>query len=119
MRGRDLVTGLPKEIEVSLDEIREAIAGPVGVIVDAVKLSIEETPPELLGDIMDQGIILAGGGAMLKGLDRRLHAETKMPVHVAEDPLQCVVRGTGAVLEHLDLYRRVFIVDNYARLRTA
>jgi rod shape-determining protein MreB len=118
MRGRDLVTGLPKQVEVTVDEIREAIAGPVGLIVDAVKLTIEETPPEILADIMDQGIILAGGGAMLKGLDKRLEEETRMPVHVADDPLQCVVRGTGACLENLEVYRKVFVGDTYSRLRT-
>ena len=118
MRGRDLVTGLPKQVEVKVDEVREAIAGPVGLIVDAVKLTIEETPPEILADIMDQGIILAGGGAMLKGLDKRLEEETRMPVHVADDPLQCVVRGTGACLENLEVYRKVFVGDTYSRLRT-
>jgi rod shape-determining protein MreB len=118
MRGRDLVTGLPKEVEVSIDEIREAIAGPVNLIVEAVKLSIEETPPELLADIMDQGIMLAGGGALLKGLDLRLQEETKMPVHIADDPLQCVVRGTGACLENLEVYRKVMVSDSFTRLRT-
>lgn len=118
MRGRDLVTGLPKEVEVTMDEIREAIAGPVSLIVEAVKLTIEETPPEILADIMDQGIVLAGGGALLKGLDLRLQEETKMPVHIADDPLQCVVRGTGACLENLEVYRKVFVSDHYARLRT-
>ncbi len=118
MRGRDLVTGLPKEVDVSLGDIREAISGPVNLIVEAVKLSIEETPPELLADIMDQGIILAGGGALLKGLDLRLQQETKMPVHIADDPLQCVVRGTGMCLENLEVYRKVFVSDNYQRLRT-
>ncbi len=118
MRGRDLATGLPKEIEVTDGAIREAIAGPVGLIVDAVKRSIEECPPELLADIMDTGIILAGGGAMLRGLDVRLFEETKIPVHIAEDPLLCVVRGTGACLENLEVYRKVFVADPYARLRT-
>jgi rod shape-determining protein MreB len=101
-----------------VNEIREAIAQPVGMIVDSVKLTIEETPPEILADIMDQGIILAGGGAMLKGIDLRLADETKMPVHVADDPLQCVVRGTGACLENLEVYRKVFVGDTYSRLRT-
>jgi rod shape-determining protein MreB len=118
MRGRDLVTGLPKEVVVSIADIRDAISGPVNLIVEAVKLSIEETPPELLADIMDQGIILAGGGALLKGLDLRLQEETKMPVHIADDPLQCVVRGTGMCLENLEVYRKVFVSDSYARLRT-
>ena len=117
MRGRDLVTGFPKQVDVSIGEVREAIAGPVNLIVEAVKLSIEETPPELLADIMDQGIILAGGGAMLKGLDARLQEETRMPVHIADDPLQCVVRGTGECLEHLELYRKVFVDDQYSRPR--
>jgi rod shape-determining protein MreB len=118
MRGRDLVTGLPKEVDVTIRDIRDAISGPVNLIVDAVKLSIEETPPELLADIMDQGIILAGGGALLKGLDVRLEEETKMPVHIADDPLQCVVRGTGICLENIEVYRKVFVTDGYARLRT-
>ena len=118
MRGRDLVTGLPKEVDVTIGDIRDSISGPVNLIVEAVKLSIEETPPELLADIMDQGIILAGGGALLKGLDVRLEEETKMPVHIADDPLQCVVRGTGMCLENLEVYRKVFVTDSYARLRT-
>jgi rod shape-determining protein MreB len=118
MRGRDLKTGLPKEVEVTDDAIRSAISSPVDQIVDAVKRSIEECPPELLADIMDSGIFLAGGGAMLRGLDVRLHEETHMPVHVADDPLQCVVRGTGACLENLEVYRQVFVADPYARLRT-
>lgn len=118
IRGRDLVTGLPKEVEVTSEEIREAIAGPVGLIVGAVKLSIEETPPELLVDIIDHGMVLAGGGALLKGLEQRLAEESRIPVHVADDPLTCVVRGTGACLENLDFYRRVFVADTYTRLRT-
>ena len=88
MRGRDLKTGLPKEVEVTDDSIRAAISSPVDQIVDAVKRSIEECPPELLADIMDSGIILAGGGAMLRGLDVRLQEETHMPVHIADDPLR-------------------------------
>jgi rod shape-determining protein MreB len=118
MRGRDLVSGLPKEVDVTMGDIRDAISGPVNLIVEAVKLSIEETPPELLADIMDQGIILAGGGALLKGLDVRLQEETKMPVHIADDPLQCVVRGTGMCLENIEVYQKVFVSDSYARLRT-
>lgn len=116
MRGRDLLTGLPKSVEVSADEIREAIAVPVAEIVEAVKLSIEETPPELLADIMDHGITLAGGGALLKGIDRRLAEETRMPVHVADDPLTCVVRGTGLCLANLEFYRKVFVGSQYARV---
>ncbi len=106
LRGRDLLTGLPKEIEVSSVELRDAISGPVSTIVDLVKSSIEETPPELVADIMEQGITLAGGGAMLWGLERRLEMELRMPVHRAESPLDCVAHGTGRVAEHLHLYHR-------------
>jgi len=102
MRGRDLLTGLPKEIVVSDEDIRKAIAKSVAAIVDAVKLTVEETPPELLADIMDRGITLAGGGALLRGLNLLLQEATHVPVYVAEDPLTCVARGTGQVLENLD-----------------
>lgn len=102
MRGRDLISGLPKEIIVTDEEIRKALAKSVALIVDAIKLTIEETPPELIADIMDRGIILAGGGALLKGLDQLLKETTNIPVYIAEDPLDCVVRGTGSVLENLD-----------------
>ena len=105
LRGRDLLTGLPKAVEVSSVELRDAIAGPVGTIVELVKTSIEETPPELVADIMEQGITLAGG-ALLLGLERRLQAELRMPVRRAEDPLTCVARGTGRVAEALHLYQR-------------
>src|SRR5690606_9022916 len=99
MRGRDLVTGLPKEVHVTDEEIRKALSKSVGQIVEAVKLTVEETPPELIADIMDRGIILAGGGALLRGLDKLLQESTHMPVYLAEDPLSCVARGTGQVLE--------------------
>ncbi len=109
LRGRDLVTGLPKEVEVSSVELREGIAGPVGRIVEQVKVALEETPPELLADIMEHGIVLAGGGALLLGLDRRLQVETKIPVRVAEDPLTCVARGAGKVVEEFDnpIFRKI------------
>lgn len=106
LRGRDLLTGLPKSVEVSSVEIRDAISGPVNQIVDLVRTCIEETPPELVADIMEYGIVLAGGGALLQGLDRRLQAELRMPVFLADDPLTCVARGTGRVAEGLHLYRR-------------
>jgi rod shape-determining protein MreB len=106
LRGRDLLTGLPKSVEVSSVEIRDAISGPVNTIVEIVKTCVEETPPELVADIMEQGIFLAGGGALLLGLDRRLQAELRMPVRKAEDPLTCVARGTGRVAEALHLYSR-------------
>ncbi len=109
LRGRDLITGLPKVVEVTSSDIREAIANPVNQIVDEVKVCVEETPPELVADIMESGITLAGGGALLEGLDIRLTEETKMPVQVAEDPLTCVVRGTGKALEEIDVLRKVFV----------
>ncbi|MBA2362638.1 MAG: rod shape-determining protein [Chloroflexia bacterium] len=104
LRGRDVLTGLPKAVEVSSVELREAIKGPVDSIVELVKLAVEETPPELVADIMEFGITLAGGGALLLGLDRRIMLETKMPVQVADDPLTCVARGTGKVVESLAEY---------------
>jgi rod shape-determining protein MreB len=107
VRGRDLVTGLPKTVQVSQREVREALSDPVNQIVDAVKQTLERTPPELAADIMDKGIVLSGGGALLRGLDLRIQEETGMPVHVADDPLTCVVRGTGEALDHFDVLRRV------------
>src|SRR6266540_4353347 len=100
-RGRDLLTGLPRSIEVTSAQIREAIEPSVQQIVDAVKDTIEETPPELVADIMDQGIYVAGGGALLRGLDTRIAEATQMAVHIADDPLTCVARGTGKILEEL------------------
>jgi rod shape-determining protein MreB len=115
LRGRDLLTGLPRSVEISADQVREAIEPSVQQIVDTIKDTIEETPPELVADIMDQGIVLAGGGALLQGLDRRVAEATQMPVHVAEDPLTCVVRGTGKVLEELDSMERTLVAETYAR----
>lgn len=99
VKGRNLMDGLPKNIEVSAEEIREALADPVNQILDAVRATLEKTPPELAADIIDHGIMLTGGGALLRGLDRLISVETKMPVHVAENPLDCVVDGTGMYLE--------------------
>lgn len=113
MRGRDLVTGLPKEVQISNKQAREALAKSVADIVDAIKLTIEETPPELVADIMDRGIYLAGGGALLKGLDLLLHHETKMPVRIADDPLTAVARGTGLVLEDIDALKDVLVPTQY------
>jgi rod shape-determining protein MreB len=115
LRGRDLLTGLPRSVEVGADQIREAIEPSVQQIVDTVKDTIEETPPELVADIMDQGIVLAGGGALLAGLDRRVAEATQMPVHIADDPLTCVARGTGIVLQELEKMDRVLVADTYAR----
>jgi rod shape-determining protein MreB len=115
LRGRDLLTGLPRAVEVGGEQIREALEPSVQQIVDTIKDTIEETPPELVADIMDQGIVLAGGGALMAGLDRRIAEATQMPVHVAEDPLTCVVRGTGKVLEELDVLQRVLVSETYER----
>jgi rod shape-determining protein MreB len=109
VKGRDLVEGIPKTLLVSDAEIREALAEPVATIVEAVRMALERTPPELSADIMDKGIVLSGGGAMLRGLDLRLREETGLPVVLAEDPLASVVLGTGRVLEDLDLLRKVSI----------
>ncbi len=113
-RGRDLLTGLPRSIEVTSAQIREAIDPSIQQIVDAVKDTMEETPPELVADVMDQGIYLAGGGALLKGLDTRIAEATQMAVHIAEDPLTCVARGTGMVLENLVKYERSLVTDTYS-----
>jgi rod shape-determining protein MreB len=115
LRGRDLLTGLPRAVEIGADQVREAIEGSVQQIVDTIRDTIEETPPELVADIMDQGIVLAGGGALLQGLDRRVAEATQMPVHVADDPLTCVVRGTGKVLEELDTMERTLVAETYSR----
>jgi rod shape-determining protein MreB and related proteins len=109
IRGRDLVTGLPKTIVVAAEEIRRAIEEPVNAIVDAVKNTLDKTPPELASDIMDKGIVLAGGGSMLKGLDERLKHETGMPIHVAGDPLYAVAVGSGKCLEEFESLKRVLI----------
>ncbi|MDQ2732404.1 MAG: rod shape-determining protein, partial [Armatimonadota bacterium] len=102
IRGRDLVTGLPRSAVLRSEEVRECIQEPVRAVIDAVKVTLESTPPELASDIMDRGIILSGGGALLRGLDRLIMLETEMPVHIADDPLTCVARGTGVILESLN-----------------
>ncbi len=107
MRGRDLAGGLPREIPVSAVEIREALTPAVSHIVRTVKDAVEETPPELLADIMKRGIVLAGGASQLRGIDKLVAQETEIPTTVAEDPMTCVVRGAGKVLEEIELLRRV------------
>ena len=109
VKGRDLINGIPKTTEASSAEIRETLNECISQIVNAVKLTLERTPPELSADILDRGIMLSGGGALLKKLDERLQLETSLPVHVAEDPLTAVVRGTGKVLENLNHYAKVLI----------
>jgi rod shape-determining protein MreB and related proteins len=105
IRGRDLLTGLPKTIEISADEIADALKDTVQAIIDSVKSTLEQTPPELAADIMDRGIVLTGGGALLRNLDKMISDETSMPVVIAEDPLDCVAIGTGKALEHIDLFK--------------
>ncbi len=105
IRGRDLVTGLPKSVVVTSEEIREAIASSLNAIIAAVRDTLDRTPPELASDIMDRGMVLAGGGARLSMLDDRIRQETGIPVHVADDPLMCVAIGTGRFLEGIDTYR--------------
>ncbi len=112
IRGRDLITGLPKEIEVSDSDIRQATQKSVRIIINTIKTVLETTPPELLGDIMRRGVILAGGGSLLRGLDRLIAEQTEMPVKVVDDPLTAVVRGTGIVLEDIDELRSV-LIDTY------
>jgi len=109
VKGRDLIDGVPKTIVIGDDEIREALREPVMTIVDAVRTALERTPPELAADIVDKGIVLTGGGALLKGLDVLLRQETNLPITVADDPLSCVALGTGKVLDELDLLKKVAI----------
>ena len=116
IRGRDLVTGLPKEMMITAEQVRKALSKSVRAIVESVKITIEETPPELVADIMDRGIILAGGGALLKGLDELIQQETRMPVHIAEDPLTAVARGTGLVLEDLDTLKDVLVPTQFGKI---
>ncbi len=106
IRGRDLVTGLPKTVVISSEEVREAIAEPVASIVDAIKATLDKMPPELASDIMDRGIMMAGGGALLQGFPERIRQETQMPVHLAESPLTCVAVGSGRSLEEFDTLHR-------------
>lgn len=109
VKGRDLVAGVPKNLKLSSVQVREALVEPIDAIVEAVRQSLERTPPELASDILERGIILTGGGALLRGLDKRLREETNLPVVIGEDPLTCVVRGTGKVLENMNQYQKVLI----------
>ena len=109
VKGRDLVSGIPKTQEINSDETREALSEPINAIVEAVRNALERTPPELASDIVDKGIVLAGGGALLRNLDVLLREETGLPVVIAEDPLSCVVLGSGKVLDEIDLLRQVAV----------
>ena len=111
VRGRDLVTGLPKTFTLTSSEIRDALAEPVTTVVDTVRMTLEKTPPELAADIMDRGIVMAGGGSLLHGLDRHLSQETDMSVYVVDDPLSCVCYGAGKVLEELETLKKILITD--------
>ena len=115
VRGRDLVTGLPKEVVITGDQAREALSRSIRIIINNIKTAVEETPPELLSDIMQRGIILAGGGSLIRGLDRLVADQTEMPVRMMEDPLTAVVRGTGIVLEDIETLREVLIESQNER----
>ena len=107
IKGRNLIEGVPKTITITDDEVREALADCVAIIVNAIKVALERTPPELSADIMDRGIVLTGGGALLKRLDKRISSETGLPVFIGEDPLSSVVLGTSKMLTDLNLFRRI------------
>lgn len=109
IRGRDLVTGLPKTLTIKAREVQQALSEPVSGIIEAVKVTLEKTPPELAADVMDRGIVMTGGGSLLRGMDKLLSKETGMPVHIADDALDCVGMGTGMALESIDLLKRVLM----------
>ncbi len=111
IRGRDLVSGLPKTVLIAAAEVRRAMEEPITLIIDAVKTTLDKCPPELAGDVMDRGIALTGGGALLRGLDQRLREETGMPVNIADSPLDSVVLGTGKCVEDFDTLRQVLVPD--------
>jgi rod shape-determining protein MreB len=112
IRGRDLVSGLPKTVVISAAEVRDAIAEPLAVIVDAVRTTLDKCPPELAGDVMDRGIAVTGGGALLRGLDQRLREDTGMPIHVADNPLDSVALGTGKCVEDFETLRQVLVPES-------
>lgn len=112
IKGRDLMDGLPKNIQITSEEIREALAAPLSMVLDAIRTTLEKTPPELSADIIDHGITLTGGGALLRGLDSLIERETGMPVHIAENPLDCVAMGTGKVLDDIDNLRKLLADDD-------
>ena len=112
IRGRDLISGLPKTMHITSKEVREALKEPVGSIIDGIKSTLEKTPPELASDIMENGIMLTGGGALLKGLDQLVKEETGMPVRIAENPLDCVAIGTGKSVEDAEIFEKVLMMNN-------
>ncbi len=119
VRGRDQVTGMPQTIQISSNEVAQAIVEPLQQIVAAVKAVLEATPPELASDVVDRGIVLTGGGSLLRDIDRLISAETGVPCYVADDPLSCVAIGAGLALEHLDLIRRAMPLDDYSAIAAA
>ena len=119
VKGRDLVAGLPKTLTLTSQEVREALLEPISTIVDSVRITLERCPPELSSDLVDRGLVLAGGGALLRGLDKLLSEETGLPVHVAEDPLSAVAEGTGKVLSEIKFLRQVASAERSWRSATA
>jgi rod shape-determining protein MreB len=119
VRGRDLVSGLPRTVTLTSTDVRIALDEPLHAIIDAVRVTLDQTPPELAGDIMDHGIVLTGGGALLRGLDERLGEETGMPVHLADDPLRSVAHGAGRCVEEFEALRQVLVTERHRLARTA
>jgi rod shape-determining protein MreB len=115
VRGRDLITGLPREVIVTSADVRESISGSMNLLIDGIKEVLESTPPEILSDVMKRGLVLAGGGALIRGLPELLHVMLKIPIYVCDDPLTAVARGTGIILDDLDGYREVLIKDTDVR----
>ena len=111
IRGRDLITGLPKTMQITSGEVRDALRDPVNSIIDGIKSTLEKTPPELASDIMENGIMLTGGGALLRGLDKLVKQETGMPVQIAENPLDCVALGTGKSVEDQEIFEKVLMMN--------
>ncbi|MFC1559742.1 rod shape-determining protein [Candidatus Margulisiibacteriota bacterium] len=111
VRGRDLVTGLPKTLTLTSSEVRDALSEPVSTVVDAIRMTLEKTPPELAADIMDRGIVMAGGGSLLRGLDKHIGQETDMSVYVVDDPMSCVAYGTGKVLDEIETLKKVLVTS--------
>ncbi|MBS1238418.1 MAG: rod shape-determining protein, partial [Deltaproteobacteria bacterium] len=107
VKGRNLISGIPKIVEINSEEVREAIMEPVSIIIDAIKDALDNAPPELAGDIVDRGIVLTGGGALLTNLDLLIREETGLPITIADDPLSVVARGAGMALDHLDVLKEV------------
>ena len=109
VKGRDLVAGIPKTLRLTSEEIREALSEPIGQIVEALKEALEQTPPELASDIVDRGIVMTGGGSLLRGLDALFKEQTSLPINVVDDPLLCVVLGAGKILDNVHLYDRILM----------